>query len=213
MAKMNLVLCGAVGGLLLFHAGGANGANVIAQIDASFGFGAASEGQPPSGLMYLVFQHDSDTQRFVALRPSLFEDIPITPQTIGQQYVVNAKIDPDFPAIVDHLTNGIDETLLIWQFEQPDISGPGSSWIQKESGYLGPAGNPDLVGHEIRALVMTVVDYRHDVILPTVGRFDFVDVAILVLGVPEPTSAGLLGMGLMPFLLVSRRTCYGQAAC
>jgi hypothetical protein len=194
MARISLFLFAVVMGLLLLHGNIANGANVIGQFDASFGLGYHE--QPPAGYFYIVFQHDSDEERFVARRPSLFEDIEVTPQTVGQQFYVDESIDSDFPEIVEHLTNGIDEVIQIWHFQGPGITGSGTAFPRRESAYLGASGNPDLVGQNIRAMVMTVIDFQHDVIHPISGRSDFVDVAITVIGVPEPSSLGLLSVGV-----------------
>jgi hypothetical protein len=168
----------------------------LGQIVDQIGFGFV-DGRP-IGFTYLVFQAAPDPTGLVRLQPSLFENIRVTPAFVGPEFHRTAATDSDFPAIAASLTNGIDEWLTVWHFQEPEIMGAGSGISRLESEYFGAAGRPDLIGRHITSISLRVTSYR------TVRSVDFVEFTITAYGVPEPASA-TMGLSLAATIAMCRR--------
>lgn len=179
-------------GLLSFLVGGVAAPSVseeLARFEEQLGF-AFSDGSPSPGYSYAVFQYITEGQ-IVAEQPSLFESIRLSPEVIGETFLVDGTIDPDFDSIAERLVNGINERFIVWHFREPNIAGSGSGSLLTESRRFMAAGNPDLVGNDVTSIAMTVLDFRTDVPLAD-KQFDLVDLRFQFFSVPEPSAALLM---------------------
>ncbi len=136
--------------------------------------------------------------------PAIFEDIYISTAAVGQTFTVSAANDPDFSDFVAAITDGVDQTITVYQLRGPGLSGGGGGIQALESSVqrFGSAGNPDLAGFNISSISMRINDF-------TTGEDDRVKATFFFEGaeqVPTPSSfAALVGMGLMGLIAVASR--------
>jgi hypothetical protein len=131
----------------------------------------------------------------------LFDNVAITPASVGNVFVSNLSNDPAFQAAVGRLTDGQDEYIRLVLEES--ASGRKEQRGGQESGFfLGHVSTltPDLVGATVNALQLRIDGFRlassSPAALAPAGPPVEVLMTFTVLGVPEPSTLALGAIGL-----------------
>jgi hypothetical protein len=132
----------------------------------------------------------------------LFDDVSLTPASVGNVYVANSTNNPAFQTVADRLTDGSDEYIRLVLEESASGRKEQRGW--RESGFFvghGSALDPDLAGAVIEGVQLRIDGFvLHSgsvAALAPAGPPVQVLMTFTVLGaVPEPSTLALGAAGL-----------------
>ena len=131
----------------------------------------------------------------------VFEQLPLTPSDAGSSFKLgSALVDPQLPAFLARLTNGVDDDL---RHDAIGNNGGGIGLVAPESGRLVPRVSrrgPDLVGYEVTALELFIGELVIDPLAGSSLPHWQVRGELRFLGTPTPVP---LPGALLPFALAT----------
>jgi hypothetical protein len=127
----------------------------------------------------------------------LFDSLQITPASVGLVYEAASGVDPNFDAVANRMTDGLNQIVRVILTET--ASGRAEGRGGSESGFFqGLTPGPDFVGATIDAIRVRVDGFRLLAGAPIVVPPVELNLTLTVLGtaIPEPQSLALAGVGL-----------------
>ncbi len=202
MKKLKMLLSASVLGLALTQLGHTQGSLLWSQsitnsFDAANIFNVAN--------FWVDYEHTNPPAGYFE---PLFNQISFSTNDVGRTFTISSTSDdPNFAAVVNELTNGIDQTMVFFLGNSSNQVGVGYAYSESQL-FAGVGTGPDLIGYQIQSFGLHI-DSLSIGSRPG-GGTDFsgqVTLGIYGIQVPEPSSAAviLLGGGILLYLRKRRR--------